>query len=349
MSHRILVTGASGYLGGTLLARWKEAQLPPYSKLYALVRKQEQANAVKEYGAEPITIDCQDPEAIKKTLVDNKITIILYLIDALGKTSVPFIEGLSEVKEATGQDVHFVFTTGAKLFSSHVGTPTDKPLLDTNPALYDIQKSLDVPSSNGWMRVAVDANNTVIEKAGDLGVRAYIFAPCIVYGKGEGFGNKISIQTVAIVKAAKKVRRVYKVDKGRPTWPVCHVVDNSTLYLEIVRNILAGKDIGHGRDGYFLGSAGSVAWDDLYAAMAQAMAKRGAVDDAEVKEADDEVLQKMGNALDSHKEMVPVHLGGSCTFTAEHGRKIGWKPQYEAQHILEAADEEVELILENLE
>lgn len=35
-------------------------------------------------------------------------------------------------------------------------------------------------------------------------------------GKGEGFGNKISIQTVAIVRAAKAAQRVYKVDDGRP-------------------------------------------------------------------------------------------------------------------------------------
>lgn len=35
-------------------------------------------------------------------------------------------------------------------------------------------------------------------------------------GKGEGFGNKISIQTVDIVKAAKVAGRVYKVDDGKP-------------------------------------------------------------------------------------------------------------------------------------
>lgn len=48
------------------------------------------------------------------------------------------------------------------------------------------------------------------------GVRSYIFIPCVVYGPGEGFGNRISIQTVAIVKAALKAKRVYRVDSGRP-------------------------------------------------------------------------------------------------------------------------------------
>ncbi len=37
-----------------------------------------------------------------------------------------------------------------------------------------------------------------------------------------------------------------------------------------------------------------------------------------------------------------------CTFTAKRGGQIGWKPQYTPEHILETADEEVELILANL-
>lgn len=37
-----------------------------------------------------------------------------------------------------------------------------------------------------------------------------------------------------------------------------------------------------------------------------------------------------------------------CTFTAEHGKKIGWKPRYAPEHILEDAENEVQLILDNL-
>jgi nucleoside-diphosphate-sugar epimerase len=46
------------------------------------------------------------------------------------------------------------------------------------------------------------------------GVRSYIFVPCVVYGEGEGFGNRISIQTTAIVRAAQQVRRLHSVDRG---------------------------------------------------------------------------------------------------------------------------------------
>lgn len=108
-SHRILITGASGYLGGTLLARWKEALLPSYNKLFALVRTDTQAEAVKQYGAEPLVFNAQDESAVFKALVDNKITIVYYLIDALnGEAQVYFIKALAEVKRITGMEVHFL-------------------------------------------------------------------------------------------------------------------------------------------------------------------------------------------------------------------------------------------------
>ena len=37
-----------------------------------------------------------------------------------------------------------------------------------------------------------------------------------------------------------------------------------------------------------------------------------------------------------------------CTFTAKHGKAIGWKPEFPAEHIVEAADAEVDLILQHL-
>lgn len=108
-SHRILLTGASGYLGGTLLARWKEAHLPPYDKLYALVRTDAQAEGVKQYGAEPLSFNVKDESQVLKTLLENKITVVYFLIDALNdEAQVYFIKALAEVKRTTGVNVHFL-------------------------------------------------------------------------------------------------------------------------------------------------------------------------------------------------------------------------------------------------
>ncbi|KAI1761319.1 hypothetical protein GGR53DRAFT_506140 [Hypoxylon sp. FL1150] len=352
MSHDILITGGSGYLGGTLLARMGTAGLPPYDKLYALVRTDEQATAVRQYGAEPLTINIQDEAAVRDAVLHHGISVVFYLVDPFFSTAqVHFIKALAEVKQTTGRDVHFLHTSGAKIFSSHAGAPIDRPLLDNDPQLYDIQKSQK--AAIGFMQTPVETNNIVIEESKRHGVRSYIFVPCIVYGKGEGFGNPISIQTVAIVRAAKTMKRVYNVNVGVPTWPVCHIIDNTTLYIELLRKILSGDNPGYGKNGYYLASSGSVSWNDLYAAMATALAKRNVIEDDSVVAASDENIEEMAKALKCPqqflpKEWVKMSIGGKCTFTAQRGYELGWKPQYAPNHIIEDADAEVELILQHL-
>ncbi|TEA16010.1 hypothetical protein C8034_v001041 [Colletotrichum sidae] len=310
MAYNILITGASGYLGGTLLARWAEAKLTGYTKLFALVRTDAQAEAVRKYGAEPLSFSSNDEDAVREAVVKHQITIVYWLIDAMSSTGqVNYIKALAEVKRLTGKEVHLLHTTGTKQFSSHAGAPTEKPLLDTDPELYNIQKGQTAPIA--IMQRSVEASNTVIEQAEAHGARSYIFAPCIVYGRGEGFGNQISIQTVAIVKAAREAGRVYSVTAGQPAWPVCHIIDTTTLYLQILRSILNNENPGHGKNGYYLASSGSVQWNDLYRAMAKALLKRGVVPTDEVIPADENSLKAMAKGLDGDLSLVEMHLAGN--------------------------------------
>ncbi|KAG8627727.1 hypothetical protein KVT40_003600 [Elsinoe batatas] len=351
MGHNILITGGSGYLGGTLLARWKEAKLTGYDKLFALVRKFDQAEAVKQYGSEPLTFNMDDAEAVKDAIVTNSITIVFFLVDAFKvDKQVNFIKALAEVKKSTGKDVHFLHTTGAKMFSSLAGAPTDKPWLDSDPDIFETHKSQKAPPATEVMQISmpVQTNITITEEGDKYGVKTYILAPCIVYGKGEGFGNIISIQTVDIVTAAKALGQVYKLRDDRPTWPVCHVKDHTALYIALLRGILEGRDIDSGKDGYYLASSGVVVWDDLYDAMAKALVTQGIVKDASVKLASEIERGQIAKALGVPEERVEFNFSGRCTFTASRGKKYGWTPQYEPQHILEDAENEVDLILQNL-
>ncbi|KAL7952074.1 hypothetical protein V8C42DRAFT_306077 [Trichoderma barbatum] len=354
--HNILLTGASGYLGGSILAKLYNStsgstELPVHGTIYALVRSDTQAQAVRDYGAEPASFDPGDEAAVESFISDREVSVVIWLIDVLNvERQTLFIRALAKLRQRTGLEVHFLQTSGAKIFSNLAGAPTDKPLLDTDHALYEIQVEQQSQAPYPAFQKAVGTNNTVIALSEELDVKSYIVAPCIVYGKGLGFGNKISAQTVAIVKAAKEARRVYRVDDDSPTWPVCHISDNTDLYIRLLAAIFSkSSNLGHGRQGYYLPSPGSVAWDDLYGHMAAALAKKGTVEDERVLLADDAALEAMSRGLNCPKAYVRVQLAGKCTFTPKHGTEaLGWVPKFAPEHILEAAEAEVELILEHI-
>ena len=144
MSRNILITGGSGYIGGSLLAELKNTtDLPSHGTIYALVRSKEQAEKVKShYNATPLTLDLEDQAAITATLLEKQISVVFFLINAFNADAqVKFVEALAAVKGQHGVQTHFLHTTGAKLFSSFTGHPTDRVLSDAEEGLYEIQKA----------------------------------------------------------------------------------------------------------------------------------------------------------------------------------------------------------------
>lgn len=93
-------------------------------------------------------------------------------------------------------------------------------------------------------------------------------------------------------------------------WPVCHVLDTATYYLDLLRAILKDENPGFGRNGYYLAASGSVAWDDIYDSVAKSLFKQGVIKDATVEPADEAAVEAIGKALGVPKEYVSLMTGG---------------------------------------
>jgi uncharacterized protein YbjT (DUF2867 family) len=119
MSNRVLITGASGYIGGSLLHELKQNPVEPgsYDELYALVRTDEQASAVTQYGAKPLRFDTHDEQAVLDAVLTHEINIVFYLIDAFRSTGQEnFIKALGKLGEKTGKTVHFLHVSCCSSF-----------------------------------------------------------------------------------------------------------------------------------------------------------------------------------------------------------------------------------------
>ena len=111
MAQNILLTGVSGYLGGSLLTRLRDepTALPPHGTIYALVRTEEQAKAVKDYGAEPLFFNPRDASAVEANVLEKRISVVFWLIDAANsEAQIHFIEALAKLKQQTGVDGHLL-------------------------------------------------------------------------------------------------------------------------------------------------------------------------------------------------------------------------------------------------
>jgi ABC-type Zn uptake system ZnuABC Zn-binding protein ZnuA len=60
---------------------------------------------VRQYNVEPLLLDVGDVASLKEAIVENEITIVFFLIDAVRSTAqTVMIEALAEVRSANQQD-----------------------------------------------------------------------------------------------------------------------------------------------------------------------------------------------------------------------------------------------------
>lgn len=215
----IFLTGANGYVGGTVALRLIRAG---YS-IRGLVRDEQKAIQVKALGIEPVVGSLDDSDLLIREAKASEGVIHTADSDHLSAVDA-FIDALD------GSGKPFLHTSG----SSVIGD--DAQGLEVNPTVFDEDTPFIVAESKQPRR---DIELKIINAASQ-NIRSVVICPSNIYGTGTGV-HKESVQIPWLVKQARESGVVRIVGKGVNRWSNVHVLDVAELFLLALEKAPAGS------------------------------------------------------------------------------------------------------------
>ena len=214
---KVLVTGASGYIGGSVAS----ALLGAGHRVLGLVRSDERAAEVQGRGIEPLIGTLDDAGLLAEAARDADA-----VINAANAEHRGAVEAI--LPALAGSNKPFLQTSGSSIVADlAAGEPTDQ--------VYDEDTPVH-PLPGRSERVAL--NHTVLAAAQE-GVRAVVICPSLIYGAGRGVSAS-SIQVPWLIALARKHGVPRHVGRGENLWSNVHVDDLVDLYLLALEKAPAG-------------------------------------------------------------------------------------------------------------
>jgi nucleoside-diphosphate-sugar epimerase len=214
---KVFLTGASGYIGGSVAAALRSAG----HDVVGLVRSPQRADQVRRQGIEPVLGTLNDSDLLARAARDADA--VINTADSDNRTAVDAI-----VSALAGSGKPFIHTSGSSIVGDMAaGEPTDKVYEDDTPVR---------PLPGRAVRVAV---NELVLAAANRGVRAVVVCPSMIYGPGRGIHAE-SIQIPRLIRLARKHGVARHIGRGENIWSNVHIDDLVDLYLLTLRNAPAG-------------------------------------------------------------------------------------------------------------
>jgi nucleoside-diphosphate-sugar epimerase len=251
---KIFITGASGYIGGSLA----DALMTAGHQVTGLARAHETAAALAKRGMTPLRGTLDDAEVLAKAARDADVTV-----NAANAGHRGAVEAMLAALAGTGKT--FLHTGG----SSIVGTRARGELVET---VFD-EDTPFTPTPQRAPRVEID---NMVRRAAGNGVRAVVIAPSLIYGRGRGL-NPHSIQVPWLIQVAKKFGVAKHIGPGENRWANVHIDDLTTLYLLAIAKAPAGA--------FYFAENGENSMREMCAAVSRMLGQGGRTQSMTVEEA----------------------------------------------------------------
>ncbi|PVI06127.1 NAD(P)-binding protein [Periconia macrospinosa] len=313
----LFITGALGYIGGTILTVLKRSQ--PSILVRALVRDDTQASLLSTfYGhtVTPIIGDLSDLQMLKEEAA--KADIVIQATGDNREAVLALMEGTTLNPKHTSQIVKekpiFMQISGA----SNVG---HTKLGENSPRVWSDVHDWDDILGLEETRISVGTDNAIRKFAGEMDVRSLIVSPPTILGRGLGAGRKETHQRTMYDLIVKNGAAVLG-GEGTNAWSTVSIEDLGRACVFLLEEGMKGHEsrLKFGKNGYYFVEAFELAVADRVKACAERLYREGRIPTPNVSTKTIEEFQRELGFFESYL------FCSSSRVKADKLRGLGWKP-----------------------
>ncbi|KIL88128.1 hypothetical protein FAVG1_08205 [Fusarium avenaceum] len=342
MPQNILITGAAGYIGGSVMngILSHNDQNVKNAKIFAAVRNQDQIDKISKLErVQALNIDLTDKTAIEREIELKETPVVDLVVHTAASWDpsmmITIIGALGKRRRTSGAQTYLIHTSVASMFTEEGGWPYGE--------VRDTDAILDKEREIGLENPVRKTNISLADEAKAQGVETFNMAVPMTYGTGSGEVRKLSVNIPALVRTSIKLKTVYKFDKDSCAGTV-HIDDLTDLYVLLVNKIVNQESIAIDNDRYFFVVAHREHWWKVMDKIAKNLHARGLVTEPTPK-----IWPNYDIAAESlgfpRKFIVPMCMTNGDLVPA-NGDKLGWKPKWDSEEkFLDLLDQEIDDIL----
>ncbi|WVW87130.1 hypothetical protein I302_109187 [Kwoniella bestiolae CBS 10118] len=307
---KVLILGATGYIGGTLLVTLLKDHTS--SNITTLVRDEAKKALLEPLGVKVVIGNVEDASFLQDLAEQHDVIYNFAVPFGGGDASIQaLVDGLEKRANTTQVKPVLLQTsgTGSIMYGSNGEAGTD------------VWKDSD---HDRWEALPDTAffhsGDKIVARAAERGViSAYIIMSPTVYGQGTGPGNKLSLQVPAYVRYAKRTGQAAYIGKGENIWGNVHVQDLTDLYMMVARHALSNPSStkatpgSHGWSNLIYGGLDTHTWGPIINLVSDQLHTRGDIANPGARSIED----GQGD----------MYMFGTNSFmeVSEKAKALGWK------------------------
>ncbi|KAJ7106230.1 hypothetical protein C8R44DRAFT_715092 [Mycena epipterygia] len=332
---KFFLSGATGYIGGAVLARFLQHPNAANFEFTLLVRGAKKADAFRTMGFNTVVGSLADEDMLERLASEADVVIATADSDDLVAANAT-LRGSKKRFERTGVPQTYINTSGTGVLTD------DAKGMFRYDTVYDDSNAAQLETLDpAQPHRNVDLALLEADKAGYI--KSYIILPATIYGRATGpfvdagLQNPTSIQIPGLINASIDRGQGGMVGLGKNFWNNVEIHEQADLYVNLYDAIQTRtEETGHGRDGLYFGASDEHLLYDVSRAVAEALVEIGRGKSAEPTTFSAEEVRKY------FEPGLYRAQGASSRCVANNSYAIGWAPVKRTKDLLESVREELE-------